>query len=231
MKKLLLILLVSFGTINFLQAQNDRMIKFKLGASEPIGSYGATTNNAQSGYAETGWNAGIEGVYYLNDWFGLGGNVTYSYPNFDNRIVNNGLLESAHYSVNSSGNYYDNFTYTVGPYFRYTVTDQVSVHAKTHVGVLTVYRPDVFITYDIIRGDTWGGLYLDNTWDNSPAINLGLGVQYMVSDNIGINLDWEYTNGSPNFAYWSKTEPSIILRDERRVSFANFDFGVSYYFW
>ena len=160
MKKLLLIILVSFGTVAYLQAQNDRMVKFKVGVSEPIGSYGAIGDSPQSGYAETGWNAGIEGVYFLNDWFGLGGNVTYNYHNFDNRIMNDGLLESDYYYVNSTGNYYDNFTYSVGPYFRYAVTEQVSVHAKTHVGVLTVYRPDVFITYDIIRGDTWGGFYL-----------------------------------------------------------------------
>ena len=169
-----------------------------VGAGIPLANYGKsdTLNSSDTthltGWAKTGFHFNVKAGYYFTNNVGamiqIGGNMN-SY-NSDALAKAEGLTAPA--TVKATSNYIG--SYLVGPCFKFPVSDKLTVEARALGGLMTAKLATV--TEDIpsfIKNE------ISYTATKAFGYNVGLGLKYNVSDNIGITLGADYLGGTPVF--------------------------------
>lgn len=184
-------------------AQNAQSyMSINVGGSIPIGDYGSDDiNNSTAGFATTGPEGSIEGVFLIIDYFGIGGKTGLNYHKFDQI----GFRESAIAQKGASDVYFDNASpyvniYTVlGPYVNVPISEKFHITAKMLAGFLNTFSADVegYIEYENQAIE-----YFNKEFETVVDFSYMLGVdfRYIVTDHFMLKANFESLNSKHTFS-------------------------------
>ncbi len=196
-------MLVIFSLFAGAQTSNGFM-GIMMGVAIPSGDFASTDSlNTQAGYATTSFNLTMDGAYYINDYVGFGGAVSFS-----NNSLNTGdLKKSLEWYVDK---YYPNaelpedislisydlgvwnhVNLMVGPFFSIPV-NQFHFDFRALGGLAFVFSPDSEM-YFMTKDDEFR-TYRENQNPVSLGYMVGGGIRYTSHRNATIRLMCDYSS-------------------------------------
>jgi Outer membrane protein beta-barrel domain len=160
--------------------------------------------NTGSGFAGAGGNCGITGTVFLNKHWGIG--EYFSYRMFSNAGGQNMALGMQSFpggfdvdsvTFNFKGNS-ETFTFLVGPVYTFSPLHKLDVDVRLLVGFVNASLAGNSVTLTD-GGVTDPTFYQAVSWANTFGGQLGAGVRYPLSKQIGIGINVDYFYSKPDF--------------------------------
>lgn len=218
MKNILLIALL-FVASNFpLLAQHDNSqgesgqlsdkkfsLDVNIGVGIPAGDFGNTTQvplpstdtTHVNGLALTGFHFSIAANYLFSSFFGgmimVGGNLS-PFDEAEWQSLRSTQVIGISTSVN--GMFYIG-QYLIGPYISVPASPKVKIEVKALLGLVTANYPTLNQTFPYYGTTVVEVKTFNNSYDF--GCYFGAGIKYMVTDNIGINLNAGYMGSDINY--------------------------------
>lgn len=240
MKKLLVLmlaLLVSgavLGQANGAKKEAKYSFAFHAGPALPVGDFKSTSlvsNSSQfftdreSGFAKTGFTAGVNFQYQLMKNLGLGVNLFYNNHPIDSKAFVDQLNIIGEGEFDATGVKLDHwqwYGFSVGPVFNEKVTDKVTLGANVNFALVNANTPKV--TY-------LGNLIVDEDWSIAPALQAGLDMRVLLSKNMFALLKTDYLYMRPKFT--TKYTDGTTTYEEatrQKMSVINISAGIGFNF-
>jgi hypothetical protein len=195
----LIAVVISYATVSSAQ-KGSFYAGVSGGLSLPSGNFAQSDyGNNKSGFATSGFNFGLTGVYFLNKNFGVGGVVSYSKYGFKGaQNLADGYKEA--FGVDSATVYIkgDNHSLNimVGPYYSLPLK-KFNIDYRLLVGLVnaSLAGNEVFLEDNP-----------DNTFSQKNAkaatvgIQAGIGARYSLNKNFGVVLNVDYFYSKPSFS-------------------------------
>lgn len=179
-------------------------LSVNVGAAMPMGAWGSkktdTTQSVatdsthiQNGYASTGFHFDITAGYLFSGNVGgmvlIGGNMN-KFDASTYKSVNG--FSGSEVSITAKSYYLGE--YLVGPFFAIPAGDKIKINIRALVGLVTANTPT------ITESETVFGQTVSFTISGKPGSGFGYqaaaGLQYNMSDNLGLKLDLAYTGST-----------------------------------
>ncbi|WP_051209903.1 phosphatase PAP2 family protein [Gelidibacter mesophilus] len=174
-----------------------------------VGYAGATRNLVEAYelgiHSKNGFEAGLEGAYYFSQNWGIGADFSFvSFPisTSDSTITDPDFGTSTSSIVTES---IGALNFTIGPHFTHALGGKFLMHAKVGAGVLSGATGKLSFKVEDIDND---GNILNDEFEflrYKPAtafkVNGGLGLTYMLNEELGVTLYSDYHYSKPKFTY------------------------------
>lgn len=179
------------------------------GLSLPMGNFGkGDYSNLKSGYAGTGANIGITGVYYFkHSHFGIGGVASYTRYGFNGaQSLADGYKEA--FDIDSSTVYikshHQAVSILVGPYYDFSLGSKFSldIHVLGGFSNITLPGNEVFI-----EDQTGNNFEQEKATKGAFGLQGGAALHYYVSKHFNIFLGVDYSYADPNFTIDNVNRP------------------------
>lgn len=161
--------------------------------------------------SKAGFEAGLEGAYYLSKNWGIGGDFSFvSFPisTSESSIDTDEGSSTSSIVTQSMGA----LNFTIGPHYTYHITPGWLLQAKIGAGIMVGAKGKVSIKLEDIDNDN---NILNDEFDLmtfKPAtafkMNGGLAITRMLNSELGITAYADYHHARPVFTYQSVTDPS-----------------------
>lgn len=175
-----------------------------------------------------GTNYSVEAVHFYSKFAGIGGFVGVNIFNIDTERLAEEYIHDFPYlsDVKIETQPYVANTYLVGFYFNAPVNNTyISFTSKILCGTLWVRNPDFVYEYEYsnVASYTVGQL---NEKQTQFVLYYGIGARVDISNNFGINIDFDYVGSKFKFDYQFMNQNSKV---HKRVSYISITLGINYY--
>ncbi len=223
----------------------DNNLSVNMGVAVPLGDFAQTGSFLEKGYAQTGFNLNIDGVYIPTWYFGIGANVSFSTFVLDDKAVGADLLElienlpdlpdlpdNIDTRIDVGTWSYANFM--LGPVFAYPVSN-FQFNVKALVGLSVLMPPGSEL--NISNNDTGEQIRSYSETQNIRfGYLLGTDVIYKMSGSYSLKLGGEYFHSKTNYdVNFSRINDNTEIELETQTSNINIDalhltVGIAYLF-
>jgi len=188
-KPIILILLLSF-TITAVLAQKvrKRVLIINSGISVPFSEFAIKKMDYDAGFAGSGFNLGIDYLSTKIGWLGFTASAGYSIMNFDNesyRLEYERVLNHDGEVEVTAGNY-NIFKTVAGLMLKTPEFHHIEFLVNAQLGYSITIHPEIKVDhsrYGIINS-------IDQVHDGALISNLGMKINYIISDKYGLNLSY-----------------------------------------
>ncbi|HEY0271621.1 MAG TPA: outer membrane beta-barrel protein [Chitinophaga sp.] len=171
------------------------------GVNFPLGSFGkGDYNDDKSGYANTGFNIGITGVYYFkHSHFGIGGVASLARYGFKGaQSLADGYKEA--FDIDSSTVYvkghHQSFNILVGPYYNFAFGSKLGLDIHVLGGVVNATLPG----FEVFIEDQEGNNFAQEKAKKSAfGLQGGAALHYYISKHFNVFVGVDYTYANPSF--------------------------------
>lgn len=219
MKKILIAATIVFSTLVANAQKKSFNLSINGGISSPAGSFSkADYYDGSSGFAKTGYQLNLSGVYQFSKHWGAGVLIGYSQYGFKNSLSlaegykeDSGTDSTTLYKKGSNSN----FSVLVGPYYFIPVGKKVSISIRALGGYVNTHLAGFQVFYED---------YLDNSMTQKQAsggafgFQVGAGVKYDVAKKVSLHFNVDYFSSKPNLdiAY-----DNFVVNSGRRLTSYN----------
>ena len=239
MKKIIILVSIFVSQYTFSQTETSdkpsSYISINGGYSKLMGDLIKTDyTDSLSGFSSSnGYNFGVEGVYSLTKYIGIGGSFSFS------QYGSNGLdslaigymedFEVEYVTLTQTGKY-NFFTFLVGPYFQYPF-GKFSIEGKLRAGLIAAKTPKYQVDIEDLTAATF---YQNSANSIAFASNFGLGLKCNLSEKLGLKLNADYTISKPTFEVENVNRLNnagrLIQNYSPSISYLTLNLGVAYNF-
>jgi hypothetical protein len=216
------------------EGQNNYM-SLSFGGIIPISNFGSTANLSENGFALNGFSGDYSGAFFLNKYFGIGGNIKYASNSIDEPLVavflqNEAPIVSQDSTANSFRmGIWKQIAMTIGPEITFT-TARLCFDLFALSGINFVMPPEMAINIETSNESYSRKL---ETPTVSYGFDLGIALRYHLSEKTSIRLHGSYFQSS------IKGEITKILQEDNNetvttdnyscpIQTLNFGIGVVY---
>ncbi len=198
--KILLILIL----MPLLADGQENYMSLSFGGIIPISNFGSAANLNENGFALNGFSGDYSGAYFLNKYFGIGGNIKYASNSIDEPLVADFLRREAPViSQDSTLNLlkmglWNQIALSIGPEITIP-TDRWCFDLFTLGGINFVMPPQMSINIES-EDETYTRELKTSTV--SYSLDLGIAIRYHLSEKTSVRLHGSY--------FQSKIEGDII---------------------
>ncbi len=197
---LLTLLFISFS-LDAQPGESMGFLSMSAGASIPLGSFASTTpDDAEAGYARTGFSGSLSAGSLVRDWFGFFGMISYmNHPYNEEAFVSNYLATHPDHEFKLNSDPYNMLGFFAGPYIS-VPQGIVDINLRGLVGLTVCALPSSSSTsFSGIPGDPF--YRVDGMMDRSTAFAYGGGLNlvFYTSGHLAILLDALYFRARPEF--------------------------------
>lgn len=246
-KRILLFLIASAPLFVCLgQDKGASFIGISGGASFPIGNFGKVsaassmkslvgTVNDVSGYANTGGFGAVDGGWFFSKHVAVGGLFKYGTYNLHGMdSLSQGYEES--FDVDTTRLTHTNYkmwSLMPGLYFNLTFAKKLSFTARALMGISHASTPEITVTIE--DGGVFDTpIYQYSASQVSFAFDVGVGLKYLISNALFIDLLGDYFYTKPNFTIDNSARINIAGREvtnyNQPLASINASLGVGYEF-
>lgn len=179
------------------------------GANFPLGNFGkGDYGNEKSGFANTGFNIGITGVYYFkHSNFGIGGVASMTQYGFKGaQSLADGYKEA--FDIDSSTVYvhghHQALNILVGPYYNFSFGSKLALDVHVLGGVVNAKLPGFEVFIEDQEGNNFSQ---DKAKQAAFGLQGGAALHYYVCKHINIFLGVDYTYADPAFKITNVNRP------------------------
>lgn len=217
MKKRFIILAVTIFFTGTLRAQDkpkpaagaQSYIGLTGGVNVPLGSFAkGDYNDDRSGFAKTGVNFGVTGVYYFkHSHFGIGGVASYTQYGYKGaQSLANGYKDA--FDIDSSTLYvkghHQSVNIFVGPYYNFSFGKKLNLDVHVLGGLANVTLPG----FEVFIEDQTGNNFAQNKAKKSTfGMQGGAALHYNVCKHFSVLLGLDYTYAKPDFTIDNVNRP------------------------
>lgn len=201
MKKTISIFIIIITSLVTVSVNAQNYIGITGGFSSVSGNFSKTDySDLKSGFASSGGNIGITGVYFFSKHFGI--NALVSYQGYGFKGVQNladGYKED--FDIDSSTIYIKKNNYTlnffVGPYYSFPITDNFSIDLRVLLGLTNAH---------LAGNEVYLEDQADGTFSQKAAAATTLGLQggaamkYHLTRHLGLMVNADYYYTKPDFS-------------------------------
>lgn len=189
MKKLVAFVLC-FLMLSAISAQEKKttdnkrsLLALSVGPAFPVGDFASKdpVNNAEAGFAKTGYNFSLQYRYRIQASFGVGAAVMFASHNLD---------VAAYPGI--TADHWQYLNVMVGPYISIRLNDDARVDLKSLFGLGYANAPKM--TYNDV-------VALDEQWSSTVAVQLGANLRYNFGKNLCLLGSVDYNALKPSFKY------------------------------
>ena len=221
MKKTILLILLFSLTINsvFSQKERKRVLIINSGVSVPFAEFAVKKMVIDAGFAGTGFNVGIDYLSSKIGWLGFTASAGYSILNFDSKAYRSEyerILDQNGEVTVTAGNY-NIFKTVAGLYLKTPEFYHLELLFIAQLGPSFSIHPD--ITVDHSQYGLINSTKQDHDW--ALISNLGMKVNYNISDRYGVNLSYCLNYLLPGF----EDDSGLVYHFYMPVRFQNINLG------
>ena len=235
-KTLFLFAMVLFVGDVAAQMYSYSFVGIRIGQTRAQGDYAETVfdeDTKNAGFAEDGFAFNIEGGRFINQNFGVGGSLSFSFNGLDDgALVEEALRARPELtSLAIDAGTYTNISFLVGPYGRIPITSSISLLGMAKIGVMTSTRPSSDISWQE-EGETSRRAEFDEIWGTAFAFSIGAAIKTRIKGGpIEIGPQVEYVSAKPTYGFYSY-DPFFgwvyVEGESQQVDLLNFGFGITY---
>ena len=214
MKKLLTIAALLICFISQAQDSPSNMIILAGGAAIPMGDFGATSDNPNSGFAKTGFSGEVIFQHKLKKlkYFGYSASVR-----LQNYSFNQSAFTTATNVFSTTATNWTSSSILAGPTWTFAVSNKISIEPRAMVGILFASSPTLTIDAD--------GIYVQPSESaNTITYLAGVNFRFDLWPKISLFARADYQSATPKFAYSSQSSTN------QPMSSLNTSIGVGYRF-
>lgn len=224
MKRYCFTLLLLLVLLNIFSQDKPSFIGINAGTSIPVGKFHGN-ELPDGGFAQTGFNASLEGAWFFRTWLGVGASAGTSIQPVDvgslgyekmkeNPFLNALIIRSDPYLT---------FSLYTGLYFNVPLAGKFSFTAKAAGGILYAQTPYQLYKaeYELI-GKNW--YEISSAGDFEGSFVAGAGVSYDLNNYMALALNSEFTFNECDFNFSSPD--GTVRTDQQVIAFINLNLGV-----
>lgn len=204
MKKLLMMaiaLLLSGALLaqgSKVKGEPKSFIAFHGGPSFPMGDFGNKdmANNANAGYAKTGFALNLAYGYEIKNNFGLTASLLYNKYNVDSKKIEFTDPES-HQVIPVSLDHWQFYGVTAGPMYSFKAGDKVKADLKVMGGIVNANAPLIQVLSLNVTNDAW---------HTAAVLEAGVNFRIDMGKKVFIMTSADYLYLDPTFKYTYTTE-------------------------
>ena len=227
MKKLFIVLTVSFVTATNCFSQNNGYIAISLGSSKPIGDFASNDpNKAAAGYAKSGAIFDVSFGFKLGKNLGIAAllrgqaNPTDAQAYADQISKQNpgvsGTVESKNWSIAG---------YMGGAYGSFPITEKLSFESKVLIGFLSATSPEMTVNLIGPGGTAWAKQ--NSATSSTFAYMLSTGFKFDVAKRVCMLANIDYLGANPEFSNVTTTASNgTMSKTTFSQSFGTVNIGV-----
>lgn len=212
MKKAVITFLLILAGFNLLHSQNENrksVFVISSGCSVPYKEFAWKTMKSQAGFAAPGFNLEVDFMRYTGRYFGLSATTGYAslffskdeYQAHYDRILNGygqNVVEAGNYQVLKG---------LVGLILKIPETRHTEALLILQLGIARSVHPDLTVTNSKLG--VINSVSKNSDWN--PMSNIGLKVNYWLTDKYGIGLNYNLNLTRPDFYDQTSIEKTFFL--------------------
>lgn len=198
MKKILMAAIIVLSVIAVNAQKKSFSLSVNGGVASPAGNFSkADYANESSGFAKTGYNLNLSGVYQLNKSWGVGVLVGYSQFGFKNSLsLAQGYKEDSGTDSTTlySKGHNNNFSVLVGPYYFIPAGKKATVSLRALGGYVNTNLAGFQVFFEDY---TDNALMQKESSKGAFGFQLGAGLKYDVAKKVSLNFNVDYFSSNP----------------------------------
>lgn len=208
---------------------------FHAGPSFPVGDFKSTTlvnsstgflTNRESGFAKTGFTAGINYQYQLAKNVAFGANIFYNNHALNNKAFVEQLNVVGEGEFDATGLKLDHWQWygvSVGPVFNEKVTDKITLGANVMFALANANSPRAVYQDITLVGEDWG---------IAPGLQTGIDFRAMVDKKMFVLVKADYLYMRPTFTIDLIEDGTTVVKSEthQKISVVNVSAGIGFNF-
>lgn len=159
-----------------------------------------------------GSNVGIEGAWFKNRYFGIGGKLSVSYMplSLTQPVPDFNLGEKSYHIVNFQSDALNPTSFYIGPYLSIPLVDQCLLNFKIHPGLIYIKSNDFSVFYkdksnnQIVQKRDF--MSIDHSFN--IGINAGSSINYIFTPKLRLKFFFDYT------LFPSRFETNVLVRSK-----------------